>query len=108
MKKDAKEASRLAAFLLALQLSPTTQTRYERDPAREMRRFHLSRAAIKAVQNRNYEALWRILSRPGTHVGVATGTEKKGGRGRKPKPPVPPHVASVVGVRKSRRRRKRT
>ena len=81
------EASRLAAFLLALQISPTQRERFRRDPKGEMIQFNLDPRTIEAVLRKDTKSLWRILAIPTTRV--------------------PIFIAKVVGVEKRDRRRKR-
>ncbi|MGA7476497.1 MAG: hypothetical protein WBW47_04680 [Thermoplasmata archaeon] len=84
------ESSKLAAFLLALQTSPSAQNRFKEDPEGELKRFDLSTSTIKAINDGNAEALWLILTRvPGhvgvviSHVGVVTARERRGRRRKK-------------------------
>ena len=64
------EASRLAAFLVSLQTSRSARERFKEDPEGEMKRFDLSSKTIKAVNDGDREALWRILTRiPQIQVG---------------------------------------
>ena len=81
------ESSKLAALLLALQTSPSAQDRFKKEPHAEMQRFDLSPATIKAVDDGDAEALWKILTRGPVHVGAAIA-----------------HVAAVTGAGRHHRR----
>lgn len=97
------KASKLAAFLLALQTSRSVQKRFYRNKKQEMLRFDLEDATIKAVIAGDTDTLWNILTRPPGHVGVVTGAARR----RRRKPMVPPtHVATTVGVAKGSRRQR--
>ena len=89
MAKDT-EPSKLAAFLLALQTSPSAQKRFKKNMRAEMERFDLSTETIEAVLGSKREALWKILTRGPVHVGAVIS-----------------HVAAATGVPKPHRRRKK-
>jgi hypothetical protein len=86
------EATKLAAFLHALQTSRSAQNRFKKDPEGEMTRFDLTATTIKAVRDGNAETLWRILTRVPGHVGVAISH---------------PQIGVVTGLERRRRRRKK-
>jgi len=73
------EAEKLAAFLLALQTSPTQRANFNDDPEGEMRRFNLDTDTINAVLRKDTEALWQILDVPPIRilVGKVVGVEKR-------------------------------
>jgi hypothetical protein len=74
------EASRLAAFLLALQTSAGARKRFREDPEAEMKGFGLSTKTIGAVQSGDRDRLWQIVTRiPTTQVGHVV----VGGRSRR-------------------------
>jgi len=79
------EASRLAAFLLALQNSPTQREQFREDPKGEMTRFNLNSKTINAVLKKDKRTLWRILRLPAVahQVGWMSGVEKKSPRKKK-------------------------
>lgn len=74
-----KEASRLAAFLLALQTSQSVQARYKKEPKAEMKRFDLSSSTIEAVCSSDEVTLWRTLT-IGHQVGLVVGVGRRGRR----------------------------
>ena len=82
------EAEKLAAFLLALQTSPTQRERFELDPVGEMTLFDLDPKTISAVLDRQTVVLWEILDVPRIRhqQGVAAGVEKTGRRPKKKRP----------------------
>lgn len=86
MQGSMSEASRFAAFLLALQTSKTHRARFRKDPKGEMLRYNLATKTVIAVVAKDREAVWRILRLPA----------------------VPHQVGNVAGVRKKRGRRKRS
>jgi len=98
------EASKLVAFLLALQTSPIVSKRFDRNAKKEMERFGLAPATVRAVLAQDAAALWAILlTGSGGHIAVATGVRR---RRHKPKEPEPAHIAAAVGTPKRGRRRK--
>jgi len=98
------EASKLVAFLLALQTSSIVRKRFDKNAKKEMERFGLAPGTIRAVLARDAAALWAILlTGSGGHIAVATGVRR---RRHKPKEPEPPHIAAAVGGPKRRHRHK--
>ena len=115
------EGSKLAAFLLALQTSPSVQKRFTQDEKKELKRFGLATATVRAVLDRELSTLWEILSIDYVpHIAAVIGVRRHHRRRGEPdqiaivvgappgrrKPKRPEQIAVVVGYLKRRRRRR--